>query len=113
MDFPLFISLLPVLVAAIMIIPVKRDWKTLLLVRATRACFCLLLVCAPVAAAESAAETEPVNAAATDIEGGGEQTDVEHEDIIDRVFSPLDSAVSDINRDINKGEDRAAPESQD
>ena len=32
-----------------------------------------------------------------------EQSEAKHEDILDRVFSPLDKAVSDVNRDLNKG----------
>jgi thiosulfate dehydrogenase len=34
----------------------------------------------------------------------GGRTDVKHEDVLDRVFAPLDNAVSDINRDMNKGD---------
>ena len=41
------------------------------------------------------------------------KADTQHEDIIDRAFSPLDRAVSDINRDLNKGGDGTVPESSD
>ncbi len=33
-----------------------------------------------------------------------QQSEAKHEDLLDRVFSPLDKAVSDVNRDLNKGE---------
>jgi hypothetical protein len=41
-----------------------------------------------------------------EVAGGGApgegQTEAQPTDIIDRVFSPLDTAVDDINRDLNK-----------
>ena len=39
--------------------------------------------------------------AAGDAEYAGEQTYSEDENIIDRVFSPLDNAVREFNRDLN------------
>ena len=39
-----------------------------------------------------------------------EQTDAEPQDIFDRMLSPLDNAVSDINRDLNKGDACTSPE---
>jgi hypothetical protein len=41
-------------------------------------------------------------------EAGQDNTGAAHEDILDRVFAPLDKAVDDVNRDLNKGEDKSA-----
>ena len=60
---------------------------------------------------ESQGEAQPSDKTAADGKGDPEKTDVKHEDILDRAFLPLDRAVSDINRDINKEDDSAAPES--
>ena len=78
--------------------------------RTSDICFCLLIICTPVASGESYGEAEPVDSSAADAQRDGEKTDVKHEDILDRVFSPLDRTVSDINRDINKDEDNADPD---
>ena len=43
----------------------------------------------------------PVEKAVGDVEADYRQADVQHEDIIDRAFAPLDDTVSDINRDLN------------
>jgi len=64
---------------------------------------CLLVACTPAAVDESAADTEPADTSASGSAPPGEQTDAKPQDIIDRMFSPLDDAVSDINRDLNKG----------
>lgn len=91
----------------------KIRCKKLLFDRVSSICFCLLVFCTPAAASESNGEPEPVNATVTDTQGDAEKTDVKHEDILDRAFSPLDRAVSDINRDLNKGEDSADTESSE
>ena len=69
---------------------------------------CLLVLCVPVIASESDAGTEPTN-----IEGGQGVSNGQHEDILDRDFSPLDNAVSDINRDLNQGDGNTPPDSSD
>lgn len=74
---------------------------------------CLLVLCVPVAASESDAGTESTNKAATDTADDQGTVDMKHEDIVDRVFSPLDNAVSDINRDLNEGDVGAASESSE
>jgi len=76
-------------------------------------CFGLLVFCVPVAAIESDQEAEPAGQVSTDTGPPGEKSDVKGEDILDRVFSPLDNAVSDINRDINESGDKAAPDSSE
>jgi hypothetical protein len=48
-----------------------------------------------------------------DVEHADEQTPGENKNIIDRVFSPLDKAVTDINRDLNAGNGSAAGEKDD
>lgn len=73
---------------------------------------CLLLFCAPLAASESDRNTESADTAASD-DAGKQEADPKQEDILDLVFSPLDDAVSDINRDLNKGDDTAAPDSSE
>ena len=60
--------------------------KKLLFAGASRLCVCLLVFCTPVAASESDEVAEPVNAAVTDAQG---------------------------NRDLNQGDDSAAPESSE
>jgi hypothetical protein len=50
----------------------------------------------------------PDEVAGGDLSGEG-QTEAQPTDTIDRVFSPLDNAVDDINRDLNKdGTDTAS-----
>jgi len=92
---------------------IKISCKKLLFARVSRICFCLLVFSTPAAASESNGEPDPVSTTVTDTQGDGEKTDVKHEDILDRAFSPLDRAVSDINRDLNKGEDSADTESSE
>jgi hypothetical protein len=90
----------------------KERRKKRLFARTSNICFSLLIICTPVAGSESTnGEAEPVDSSAADAQRDGEKTDVKHEDILDRVFSPLDRTVSDINRDINKDDDNADPES--
>lgn len=72
--------------------------------------FCLLVFCNPAAGSETDGNAAPVDKAATDPTHAEEQTDVQHEDVVDRIFAPLDDAVSDINRDINKGDTDTTPE---
>jgi len=64
----------------------------------------LLVSCTPATGIESGGNTEPAETATTSAEPGDEPTDAKPTDIIDRMFSPLDNAVSDINQDLNKGD---------
>lgn len=80
---------------------------------------CIFLFNGSVNAGNSVAEREPDQTikpgkkAAVDVKYADEQTDSENENIIDRVFSPLDNAVFDINRDLNEEGGGAASESGD
>jgi hypothetical protein len=73
-------------------------------------CVCLLVLCASAARGEP--DTSPQSTERTAAEKGSKE-DEKQEDIIDRIFSPLDNAVSDINRDLNKGDGSAAPASSE
>jgi hypothetical protein len=66
-----------------------------------------------VAEAETVKTTRSLEKTTADVEHADEQTPGENENIIDRVFSPLDKAVSDINRDLNAGNGGAADETDD
>lgn len=107
----------------------------------TTLCLYLLFLCAPVAANASDAVAEAADKVATDSAGNQDEASAKHEDILDRAlspldnavseinrqdeasakhedildraFSPLDNAVSDINRDLNKGDGSATPESNE
>jgi len=54
--------------------------------------------------------SQPQKNTGTGASTGTAVTKPQHEDVLDRAFSPLDKAVSDINRDINEGDDEKAPE---
>jgi len=58
-----------------------------------------------VAEGETDQTTGAVEKTAVDEEQADQQTQSENENIIDRVFSPLDNAVTDINRDLNEEDD--------
>jgi hypothetical protein len=73
---------------------------------------CLLLFCAPLAASESDGNKESADTAASG-DAGKQEADPKQEDILDRVFSPLDDAVADINRDINEGDNNGEPEASE
>jgi hypothetical protein len=74
---------------------------------------CLLVLCAPVVASESDTGSQSTERAVTDTADNRQKADEKQEDILDRVFSPLDNAVSDVNRDLNKGDGSAVPESRE
>lgn len=79
--------------------------------RATIFSVYLLFACAPVAASQpdvgaDAADDE----VATDTAASGEEPGAKHEDILDRALSPLDEAVSNINRHLNKDDGSPEPE---
>jgi|GEM_PF-2629265 len=80
-----------------------RDVKSI----AARACvgwLWLLVACTPGTRTEPADHTQAVDAPAAAAAPAEEQTDAKPDDIVDRILSPLDDAVSDINRDLNKGD---------
>ena len=64
---------------------------------------CLLVFCASVAASESGVDEQSSDKAAIGTADERKKAGQE-EDILDRAFSPLDKAVSDINRDLNEGD---------
>ena len=76
--------------------------------------YALILVCGAVAAAEDAASPEPpvtdAPAASADAQRPQHEGD---EDILDRVFAPLDDAVDDINRNLNEKQGGAPAPSSD
>ncbi len=80
--------------------------------RAATFYFFMLVVFTPAEAGEFNQETEPHGEAAMETRPAKGPSEEKHEDVLDRVFSPLDNAVSDINRDLNKEEDRAAPQQE-
>lgn len=87
---------------------------TVLSARAVVVCCCLLGTGVGPAVGESDSREEPAGSdAAADTAGGEASGDAKHEDLLDRVFSPLDDAVSDINRSLNKGGTGPEPEGAD
>ena len=73
---------------------------------------CLLVFCASAAAGESGVDKQSSDKAATGTADEAKKTGQE-EDILDRVFSPLDKAVSDINRDLNEGDGGTTAEARE
>lgn len=63
---------------------------------------CLCLLCGGVLAGEPGGDSQSEQNTATDTRTDTTATNPGREDILDRAFSPLDRAVSDINRDMNK-----------
>ena len=76
-------------------------------------CCCLFALAAASAVGNSPGDTEATDVPAGDAAPGVQQKEGKHEDLLDRVFSPLDDAVSDINRDINKDDDAASPDASE
>ena len=72
--------------------------------------FCLLVACTTATVAEPTGNAQLADTTASDTAPSGGQADAKPTDIIDRMFSPLDNAVSDINRDLNKGDAEAPSE---
>lgn len=64
----------------------------------------LLVACTAAPVDEPAGDAGQVDESASGSAPGAEQAETGHQDVIDRMFSPLDDAVSDINRDLNKGD---------
>ena len=84
--------------------PTQHRRGTLMPVGIVTVFLCLLVLCTPLAASEPDANTESAATTASD-DAGNQASDPKHEDILDRMFAPLDDAVADINRDINEGDD--------
>jgi hypothetical protein len=84
--------------------------KNLVSVSVSAIYVCLLILCTPVVAGEANEPAQPVDNAASETPPVTTEADEKHEDIVDKIFSPLDDAVSDINRDINKEDDSASPD---
>ena len=84
----------------------KYGWKNLLYAVVPIACLSLFngSVSAGMSVAEGKTDhsIKPAQETSDDVEHADEQTDSDNENIIDRVFSPLDNAVTDINRDLNQ-----------
>jgi len=84
----------------------KYGWNNLMFAAVPIAC--LYLLNGSVNAGMSVAEGETAHTGksaektAVDAEYANRKTHSENENIIDRVFSPLDNAVNDINRDFNE-----------
>ena len=85
--------------------------RRLLSAHALFACCCLFVVATPCAGGASDDAAASADEAASEPAAEAPQSDDKHEDVVDRLFAPLDDAVSDINRDINKGEDGSSSDS--
>jgi hypothetical protein len=79
----------------------KNIPKQLMLRSMRIVCLCLLACWGGASAGESTNEPQSVDTTGTDMQGDTQKTEGKHEDILDRAFSPLDKAVSDINQDMN------------
>ena len=88
----------------------KQHHKRSILAWTPAGWFCLLVACTPATVDDSAGNAEAADKAASASAPAEEQADAQPHDIIDRIFSPLDKAVSDINRDLNT--DDAGPPSE-
>ncbi|MGD8619691.1 MAG: hypothetical protein PVH54_10970 [Gammaproteobacteria bacterium] len=75
--------------------------------------FCLLVACTPATVDESAGNAEVADKAASASVPAEEQAVAQPHDIIDRIFSPLDKAVSDVNRDLNKDDAGSSSETNE
>ena len=86
----------------------KTQYRKLIFSWGSVSLLCLLVPCTPATGVESGSDMETVDKSATAATPDEEQGSGKPQDIIDRMFSPLDNAVSDINRDLNK-DDAEAP----
>jgi hypothetical protein len=83
----------------------KQCHKRLIFSWTTAGWLCLFVAsCTTATVDESTGNAQPADAPTTGSAPGEEQADAKPTDIIDRMFSPLDNAVTDINRDLNKGD---------
>ena len=83
------------------------------LARAVVGCCCLLAGWVVSADEQSNGNVASPGKAGNDTARQQQHAGEKHEDILDRVFSPLDEAVSDINRDLNKGDGKATAEANE
>ena len=70
-------------------------------------CCCWFVVGQAWAADEAGKPTAPEADGEGDTTQQQSQSEKQPKDLLDRLFSPLDEAVSDINRDINKDDENA------
>jgi hypothetical protein len=83
----------------------KQRHKRSVILWTTAGLLCLLVAsCTTATVDESNGSAESANTPASDSAPPEDQVDAKPTDIIDRIFSPLDNAVSDINQDLNKGD---------
>jgi hypothetical protein len=87
----------------------RNPWFT----RAVAGCCCLFAVGVTWAVGETRDDTESSGTAAAGTAPDTPPDEGQQQDLLDRLFSPLDEAVSDINRNLNKGDDNASPESSE
>jgi len=87
--------------------------KKALFAGALAGCCCLFAVGAVSAVENAPGDAGSPGGPAGDAAPDEQQNEGKHEDFLDRVFSPLDDAVSDINRDMNKGDDSASPDASE
>ncbi|MGD8311138.1 MAG: hypothetical protein PVJ66_00965 [Gammaproteobacteria bacterium] len=73
-------------------------------VRASVTWLWLLVSCTPGTNVEPGENTQSADASASGAGPAGDQSEAKPTDIVDRMLSPLDDAVDDINRDLNKGD---------
>jgi hypothetical protein len=92
----------------------KTRQTKLFLVLAWSSSLWMLTACTPATSEDASGGAEPPEAATTTETATGEPpAEARPTDIIDRFFSPLDNAVDDINRDLNKGDADASTESNE
>lgn len=91
---------------------VRQLMEKILRLQSVAIYICLTVLYLPVASGDSNGKAEPADKPATATRQPAENTDVKHEDILDRIFSPLDQGVSDINRDINAEDKGAEPDTK-
>jgi hypothetical protein len=70
---------------------------------------CLCAMCAVASAGEHGGDERQTGQSTGQESSAEPQGESGPGDVVDRIFSPLDKAVSDINRDLNKGEATPGP----
>jgi hypothetical protein len=91
----------------------QRHYSTALIALACSAGFCLLVACTSMTGVDAGQGAAPPDEEAGGGTPAGGQAGDQPTDIIDRVFSPLDNAVDEINRDLNKGDTDTAATPQE
>lgn len=89
----------------------KQRHKRSVFASTTAGLLCLLVAsCTTATVDESTGNAESADTPASGSAQSEDQADAKPTDIIDRIFSPLDNAVSDVNRDLNKSDADAPSE---